>query len=147
MTAVSINYISFYQPLSSTILYCNKYNASSYYKGRSVSTASSIPLVASQHSIVDQEVNSNSEANEIDNDFLNFEELLRCPLRSEVSIVEPRDLQRIQYLDEQTLESSCSISYNQLQPRLGNRQSNSQGRLLTSPFLISSNSNNLQINQ
>jgi hypothetical protein len=74
-------------------------------------------------------------ADEADDNFPTLEELLHRPLRSQVSIVEPADPHRPQYLDQRTLDASSSVPYDRIQTRLGNRRGDSQGKLVTGPSL------------
>lgn len=105
MTAVSMDYISFYQPPTATVSHRNKYDSPSYRKAHSVRAVSSRPLVAPQRGMANYGLDRSGN-DETDDGFPPVEELLRVVLSKEASITEPSDpLHPLQHLDELPLES------------------------------------------
>jgi hypothetical protein len=126
MTAVSTDYISFYQPPTTTVSHRNKYDSPSYRKAHSVCAVSSGPLVAPQRGMANNGLD-HSGNDETDDDFPLVEELLRVALSKEASTTEPSDpLHPLQHLDELPLEASSNPSLGHAQ--LANRRGDSQGR-------------------
>jgi hypothetical protein len=127
-----MDYVSFYQPPSSTVSYrgTNKtLQRKSQLSRMESSKLAPIPL----RDLADQEIDHAYEVDKADDYFPSLEELLSRP--KEVSIVEPQSPRRTQQFNEQNPEASSSVPSDERERRSSSCCGDSQGKKQGYSFL------------